>query len=91
MNESAPRSSAARVVGTIVEGSLGVIGLLGLIGGVAILYNFGPQPFDRLAALAIVGVVAVYGVVLVARRRAAGDPPSVDADKQDRDLRSNER
>ena len=68
MNQSTSRSRAARLVGTILESALAAIGLLGLVGAVIILSNFGPQPFGRLAALAIVGVVVAYGVVLARRR-----------------------
>jgi hypothetical protein len=68
MNQSANRSRAARVVGTIVEGAFAVIGLIGVVGGVILLFNYGPQPFDRLAALAIVGIVVVYGLLLARRR-----------------------
>jgi hypothetical protein len=69
MSQSTSRSRAARLIGTILEAALGVIGLLGLVGAVIILSNFAPQPFGRLAALALVGVVVAYGVVLVRRRR----------------------
>jgi hypothetical protein len=91
MKQPAQRFRPARVVGTIVEGAFAVIGLIGVVGGVILLFNHGPQPFDRLAALAIVGIIVVYGVLLARRRVANRHAPSVDAASRDHDLRSNER
>lgn len=68
MIEQAPsRSRVARVVGTVIAGILLVVGLTELLAAVANLYNIDEQPYWRLAAMAIGGVVALAASLIVLR------------------------